>query len=80
MMKKNETVVMRAIALCFKPFLKPEEAFIYCNLGHTQFAKKCAEKGIYKNENGYYRKEDLDKMMGGSGPIDFSTIAAKMKI
>lgn len=62
MMKQDETVVMRAIALCFKPFLKPEEALIYCNLGRTQFAKKSQENGIFKNESGYYKREDLDVM------------------
>ena len=56
---------MKAIALCFKPFLKPEEACIYCNLGRTQFAKKCDLLGIYKNAAGYYKKEDLDKMLSG---------------
>jgi len=64
-MKADELIVMKAIALCFKPFLKPEEAYIYTNLGHTQFAKKCEEFGIYKNNNGYYKKEDIDKMLAG---------------
>jgi len=53
------------IAICFKPFLKPEEACIYTNLGRTQFAKKCEEFGVYKNNNGYYKKEDIDKMLVG---------------
>lgn len=65
MMKIEEQVVMRAIALCFKPFLKPEECLIYCNLGRTQFAKKCEEFGVYKTDTGYYQKVDLDRMMGG---------------
>jgi exoribonuclease II len=56
---------MRAIALCFKPFLKPEEAMIYCNLGRTQFAKNCEECGIYKNSAGYYKREELNKMLSG---------------
>lgn len=59
---------MKAVALCFKPFLKPEEAMIYCDLASTQFSKKCNEFGIYKNESGYFRKEDLDKMMSGQKP------------
>ena len=70
---------MRAISICFKPFLKPEEALIYCNLGHTQFAKKCTENGVYKNENGYYKREDLNKMMDGQAN-DFSILAAKLKV
>lgn len=58
MMRKNELVVMRAVALCYKPYLKPEEALIYCNLGRTQFAKKCEEFGILKNNSGYYKREE----------------------
>lgn len=65
MMKKDERIVMKAISLCFKPFLKTEEALIYCDLGRTQFAKKCEEHRVYKNANGYYMREALDRMMGG---------------
>ena len=39
-MKKEELIVMKAIALCFKPYLKHEEAMIYCNLERTQFCSK----------------------------------------
>ncbi len=52
MIKKDEQIVMKAIALCFKPFLKPEEALIYCDLGRTQFAKKCEEYRISKIQMG----------------------------
>lgn len=65
MIKKSEITTMKAIALCFKPFLKPEEAHIYCDLGRTQFAKKCEEFGIYKNSSGYFKKQDLDRMLSG---------------
>lgn len=65
MIKRDELIAMRAIALCFKPFLKPEEATIYCNLGRTQFAKRCEEYGVYKNSAGYYKREDLNKMLSG---------------
>jgi len=65
MINRDEQITMRAIAICFKPFLKPEEALIYCNLGRTQFAKKCEEFRVYKNSNGYYKKEDIDKMISG---------------
>ena len=41
MMKRNDLAVMKAIAICHKPYLKPEEAMVYCNLGRTQLAKKC---------------------------------------
>lgn len=70
MIKPEEQLALRAIALCFKPYLKPEEALIYCNLGRTQFAKKCEEYMIYKNEGGYYRREDLHRIMeGGRSPL-----------
>lgn len=65
MIKREELIAMRAIALCFKPFLKPEEACIYTNLGRTQFAKKCEEFGLFKNSNGYYKREDIEKMLAG---------------
>lgn len=65
MVKKYEKAVMKAVALCFKPYLKPEEAMIYCNLARTQLNKKCEEYGIYKNHSGYYKKEDLDRMLSG---------------
>jgi hypothetical protein len=66
MVKREEYIVLRAIALCFKPFLKPEEALIYCNLGRTQFAKNCENFGVYKTDSGYFKKEDLDKMLSGA--------------
>lgn len=66
MVKKYEKIVMKAVALCYKPFLKPEEAMIYCNLGRTQLSKKCEEFGIYKNDAGYLKREDLDKMLSGA--------------
>jgi hypothetical protein len=65
MIKREEMIAMRAIAICFKPYLKPEEALIFCNLGRTQFAKKCEEFGVFKNSNGYYKREDIEKMLAG---------------
>jgi hypothetical protein len=56
---------MEAVVLCYKPYLKPEEAMIYCNLQRTQLAKRSGEFGIYKNNSGYYARIDLDKMMSG---------------
>jgi hypothetical protein len=79
MIKRDELIAMRAIALCFKPFLKPEEALIYCNLGRTQFAKKCEEFGTYKNNAGYYKREDLDKLLSGE-PTPIIEGAKKLKI
>ena len=57
--------MMRAIALCFKAYLKPEEALIYCNLGRTQFAKRCEEFKVYKNNGGYFKRDELDRMIRG---------------
>ena len=65
MMRKHEIAVMKAVAICHKPFLKPEEAMIYGNLGRTQLAKKCEEFGIYKNNSGYLKRQELDQMMAG---------------
>lgn len=56
MMKRDEITVMKAVALCYKPYLKPEEALIYCNLGRTQFAKKTEAFGIFKNNSGYFKR------------------------
>jgi len=64
-MKKEDVLVMQAVAICFKPYLKPEEALIYCHLGRTQFAKKCNEYLVFKTDSGYFRKEDLDRMLAG---------------
>jgi hypothetical protein len=33
MMLRIEIAVMKAVAFCHKPYLKSEEAMIYCNLG-----------------------------------------------
>ena len=63
--KETATIIMKAIALCFKPYLKPEEAMIYTNLGRTRLASKCEEYGIFKNDGGYYKKEDLDLIVTG---------------
>ncbi len=68
---------MRAIALCFKPYLKPEEAYIYTNLGRTQFALKCSEFGILKTSSGYFKKEDLDNIMAGK-PSRYISAAEKL--
>jgi hypothetical protein len=78
MIKRDELIVMRAVALCFKPYLKPEEALIYCNLGRTQFSKKCEEFGVYKTSNGYYKKEELDKMLSGV-MVPFTEAIKKLK-
>lgn len=79
MIKRDEFITMKAIAICFKPYLKPEEALIYCNLGRTQFAKKCEEHGIFKSSNGYYKKEEIDKMLSGETSLAFQKVR-KMKV
>ena len=79
MIKRDELLVMRAIALCFKPNLKPEEALIYCNLGRTQFAKNCEEFGIFKNNRGYYKREELNKMLSGEAS-PFIEAASKLPV
>ncbi|NLR58816.1 hypothetical protein HGH93_11935 [Chitinophaga polysaccharea] len=75
MIKPDDVIIMKAVAICFKPYLKPEEALIYCNLGRTQLAKKCEDAGVYKNEAGYYKREDIDKMMAGE--VIIHTISAR---
>jgi hypothetical protein len=79
MMKYNDETVLKAIAICFKPYLKPEEAMIYCNLRRTQLAKKCEQYGIFKNSNGYYKKEDLDLVLSGS-PTKYEEKVKKLKL
>lgn len=56
-MKNEQLTVLRSVTICFKPFLKPEEAIIYCNLGHTQLAKKLMDFGIRKTETVIIRKK-----------------------
>lgn len=78
-MQKDEKIIMKAVALCIKPFLKPEEAYIYTNLERTQFQKKCEDFGIYKNAAGYFKRDDLDDMMSGK-PSRILEAASKMKL
>ena len=78
MMKKDNKSMMKAVALCFEPYLKPEEAMIYCDLGRTRMALKFQEYGIYKTASGYYRKEDLDRFLSGElVKIDFKSVEQK---
>jgi len=79
MMKYNDKTIMKAIAICHKPYLKPEEAMIYCNLGRTQLTKKCEEYGIFKNLNGYYKREDLDLILSGA-PSKIDELVSKIKL
>ena len=79
MIKRDELITMKAIAICFKLYLKPEEALIYCNLGRTQFAKKCEEHGVLKNSSGYYKREEIDGMLSGE-PLNYAEKAKKLKV
>jgi|GEM_PF-469122 len=65
MTRTYQLAFMKAVALCFKSWLKPEEAMIYCNLNRTQFLSKCRLFGINKNNSGYFRRDELDKMLSG---------------
>lgn len=69
MATSDERILMKAVAICFKPYLKPEEAQIYCNLGRTQLAKRCEEHVVFRNESGYYKREELDMMMSGQASL-----------
>lgn len=79
MLKYNDITVMKAISICFKPYLNPEEAMIYCNLGRTQLTKKCEENGIFKNQNGYFKRADLDVMLSGA-PSKIDELVRKIKL
>jgi hypothetical protein len=65
-MRREDILTMKAIAICFKPYLKPHEAMIYCGLEHTAFAERSKAFGVYKNESGYFKRADLDLMMSGT--------------
>lgn len=60
-----EDIIFKAVVMCNKPFLKPDEAMLYCNLKRSQFLKKCKAFGVCKNEGGYYNREELNKMLSG---------------
>lgn len=44
-MKPEDIQMMKAVAIGYKPFRKPEEAMIYCNLEHSHLAKNTADHG-----------------------------------
>ena len=64
-MKAHDRIIIKGSSLCYKPYLKPEEAMIYCNLQRTQVEKRVNEFDIYKNNSDYYFRIDLDKMISG---------------
>jgi len=63
MIRKEELALMRAVAICHKPYLKPEEALIYCNLRRTNSQTKCGEFGVWENNSGYFKREEPDRML-----------------
>ena len=70
MIRRDDLKVVKGVVICYKPFLKPAEAMLYCGLGHSQLAKRLAEYGVYKTESGYYKREELDRMMAGRRSSD----------
>lgn len=48
MMRKEELILLEEIALCYKPFLEPEEMCIYCGPGRTQVTKSENNSGSLK--------------------------------
>jgi hypothetical protein len=42
-------------------------------------AKKCEEYGIFKNTNGYYKREDLDLILSGA-PTKYKDGVKKLKL
>jgi hypothetical protein len=68
MLKNDNVTVMKAIAICFKPYLKPEEAMIYCNLQRTRMAWKFKECGIVKTASGYYKNKILINTLPENSP------------
>ena len=66
MENRTERAIQKAILICFKPYLKPDEAMLYCNLKRVQFLTRCREFGIQKNSSGYYSRDHLDKMLSGN--------------
>ena len=50
--------------ICYKRFLKPEVVMLYCDLGRTQFARRCQDFGVFRNDCGYFLREEPDRMMG----------------
>ena len=79
MMKRNDLAVLKAVAICYKPYLKPAEAMLYCGLAHSQLAKRLTEYGVYKTDSGYYKREDLDRMMAGNPSNEIKQIGSDSK-
>lgn len=52
--------------VCFKTWLKPQEAMWYCSLERSQFLIRCETFGTQKSSAGYYNRLELDQMMSGT--------------
>lgn len=79
MNKQEEIAIIKGVSLCYKPYLKPEEAKLYCNLEYTQLNKKLKEFGILKTASGYYKREDLELMMSGEN-VKMPPLKSKLKV
>jgi hypothetical protein len=79
MNKHEEIAIIKGVSICYKPYLKPEEAKLYCNLEYTQLNKKLKEFGIFKTASGYYKREDLELMMSGES-VKTSTLKNKLRV
>lgn len=79
MMRNNDKAVMKAVAVCYKPYLKLQEAMICCSLGRSQLSNKCEEHGIFKNNNGYYKMEDLYLILSVA-PGKYEEVVKKIRL
>jgi hypothetical protein len=56
---------MKVVAICFKPYLKQEEACIFLNIESTQLRKLTTDLQVFKTNGGYCKREDLEKIAEG---------------
>jgi hypothetical protein len=63
--KRFEQLFVKSIMICFKTWLKPQEAMLYCALERSQFLIRCEAFGTQKSSAGYYNRLELDQMMSG---------------
>lgn len=61
----EQEVLTKALGIYFKPYLKPHEAEVFCSLGNKQLTERLREFGVIKTSTGYYKREDLIRMMEG---------------
>lgn len=61
----DQEMLTKALGIYFKPYLKPHEAEVFCSLGNKQLLERLREFGVIKSSTGYYKREDLIRMMEG---------------